>query len=417
MLVWTALGALIVLLDGAEGTTARPQTHSPIHVTSNNHEVRFPEEVVFRLDAEANTTITEVTIFYRLAGRDVSTYGRPPFSVGNDVSAEFILKTNGSDFIPSGVDIQYHYVVKDAQGNQLETEKKTFEYQDQSFDWQRLTIGQFEVVWHDVDRDRVKETAMTVLEELEAAQQMFGLKEITPMKAVIVNTRAEADRTFPLVSRAARRDHLFGGFAYSQFDLFVVLNAEVSAMVHEATHLMLDEAMGRSPRPPTWLNEGLAMYFENDESRRESAAQALRSGDLLDRLAMNSLPSKPDEVRIFYAQAETFVTYMVDTYGTDRMASFVQTMALGTNPDTALDDIYGMTIVELDQEWRRSFSSTISIARRPDPGTIFSSTLVVTAVAVMFTLAAIQWYVRKRRPIPDEEDDDEWNYWDNQSGT
>jgi hypothetical protein len=418
MLFWTTLAALIALFSGAEATSPQPQTESLIRVASNTHEVRFPDEIVFRLDAEANTTITEVTIFYRLGGQKISTYGRPPFGTGNKVSTEFVLETSGSDYIPSGVDVEYHYVIKDAQGNELETEKLSLEYRDESRDWQRLSVGEFEVVWHDLERDRVEATTQEVLDQLEPVREMFVLDKIPPMKAVVVNTRGEADRTFPPVSRAARQGHLFGGFAYGNFDLFVVLGADVNDMIHEATHLMLDEALtSPTARMPTWLNEGLSMYFERDERRREQAAQALRSDDLLDLRAMDSLPGRPDEVRVFYAQAEAIVTYMVDTYGTDTMSSLVRAIALGTRAETALGSIYGLTTDQLDQQWRRSFSPTISIARRPDPGTIFSSTLVVAAAAVMFTVAAIQWRIRKRRPITDEEDDDEWDYWNNQSGT
>lgn len=418
MAVWTIFAALIALLGSTGGFTALPQTDSLVRVTSNTHEVRFPDEIVFRLDAEADTTITEVTIFYRLAGRKISTYGRPPFRTGTDISTEFTLNTSGSDYIPSGVDIEYHYVIKDAQGNELETEKRSLEYRDESRDWQRLSIGEFEVVWHDLERDRVEATTQEVLDQLEPVREMFVLDEIPPMKAVVVNTRGEADRTFPPVSRAARQGHLFGGFAYGDFDLFVVLGADVNDMIHESTHLMLDEALtSPTARMPTWLNEGLSMYFEGDERRREQAAQALRSDDLLDLRAMDSLPGRPDEVRVFYAQAETVVTYMIDTYGTDTMSSLVRAIALGTRAETALGSIYGLTTDQLDQQWRRSFSPTISIARRPDPGTIFSSTLVVAAAAVMFAVAAIQWRIRKRRPIPYDDVDDEWDYWNNQSGT
>ncbi len=415
--IWLVVTVLVISITAFGESIAHAQTDTPIRVVSSSHEVRFPQEIVFRIDAEAETTITEITVHYRYVGRTISTYGRPTFSTGTEVSAEFAAKTRGAGFVPTGVDVEYYFIIKDAQGNQLETERTTFEYRDESFDWQRLLNGQYEVIWHDIDRERVEEATRQVLDDLEPARQMLGLEELPPMKAVIVNTRDEADRTFPFTTRAARQDHLYIGFAYGEFDLFVVLGADVNGMVHESVHLALEEVVNPNPRPPVWLNEGLAMYFEGDERRREQAAQALRSGDLIERLDMNAVPADPDETRIFYAQVETFVTYLIDTYTVDSMTFFIQALASGTDPEFALTDVYGKTIDELDQEWRRSFSSTISIARRPDAGTIFSSTLVVAAAAVMFSIAALQWYVRKRRPIPDEEDDDEWDYWNNQTGT
>ena len=93
---------------------------------------------------------------------------------------------------------------------------------------------------------------------------MLGLVTAPPMKAVILNNRREADRGLPTVSEAATRGHLYGGFAFRDYDLFVLLGLSEDGIVHEATHLMVNEAVD-SPlaRVPDWLNEGLATYFES----------------------------------------------------------------------------------------------------------------------------------------------------------
>ena len=93
---------------GYEVTSADSGSPNPIRVVSTDHEIHSPFEIIFNLEAEAIPPITKVTLFYRLSERNVKIYEYPEFQTDTHVSADFTLKTNASNYLPSGVDVEYY---------------------------------------------------------------------------------------------------------------------------------------------------------------------------------------------------------------------------------------------------------------------------------------------------------------------
>ena len=407
MAVLSVLASVFIALTaaGAPDLAPHPQQQAPIRVVSSSHEVNFPDDVVFRLRAEAEADITEVTLYYRLAKNKIQVYGYPQFTSATQVSANFRLTTSGASYLPSGVDIEYYYQMTDAQGNTLETERYSLEYRDPRYQWQELRQGELLVLSHDLSADRVGVVAANVLRRLETVKEVFGLETVAPIKAVILNSRRETARGFPFVSEAASRGHLYGGFAFRDYDLFVLAGLDEGAMVHEATHLLMGQAVG-SPlaRVPAWLNEGLATYFESDSRGREATARrAVRDRSLLSLHTMNVVPGKPGEVILFYAQSQSVVRYMINTYGTAHMASLLSAINSGKHVDEAIPQVYGLSLGELELEWKEQFAEATSVVPRPDPGTIAVSTLISGALAVALAVSLFRLISRRaRRSEPDD---------------
>ncbi|KAA1303880.1 MAG: hypothetical protein EGP03_03785, partial [SAR202 cluster bacterium] len=88
-----------------------------------------------------------------------------------------------------------------------------------------------------------------------------------PITGVIVNSRTEAEKAFPNISKAASRQHLYGGFAFSNYDTFVVIGTSMDGIIHESTHLLVAQSLNPTTRLPAWLNEGIAMHFEERQGR------------------------------------------------------------------------------------------------------------------------------------------------------
>ena len=394
-LVACAFAALAMSYSGA-GAQPVPEPLQPIRVVSSTHEIGFPTEVLFRLEAEASTEIVEVTLFYRLGRQKTTIYGYPTFARGNRVSADYRLKTAGPAYIPSGAEIEYYYVVRDADGNSVKTETLSLEYKDPSYDWQRLRMGDVLFLWHNRSRESVERAAEEVSSRLVSVKELLGLDEIGPMKAVILNNSREAAKAFPVVSQTARRFHLFGGFAFGQHDLFVLVGLNPAGIVHEMTHLLVDEAVG-SPlgRVPAWLNEGLATYFESRSSRREAAvARATRDDSLFPLRSMDSIPGQPRDVGLFYAQSWSIVNHMMTRRGEDRMSALFALLSEGNSLDGAVEGAYGMTLDELEAEWKATLSPSPAVSSRPNVGTVGTSALIGGAIAVAAVAVLVRWIRR-----------------------
>lgn len=392
--------AMAVLGSVAVDPNTDSQVREPIRVNSTSYEIDFPNEVAFRLEAEADFEITEITLLYRLGGQRVRILGYPSFTSSTRVTAGFRVKTGGASYLPSGVDIEYYYVIQDSQGNAFESERLYLEYKDPAYTWQRVQRGDLIILWHDRPRDGVVKVAEEVSRRLEPVKSLLGLETPKPMKAVIFNSSREAGRSFPFVSGAATDGHVYGGFAFGDLDVFVLSSLRSDGMVHEMTHLLMDEAL-TSPlaRIPAWLNEGLAMYFEPSPRGREVVvSQALREDRLLPLRSMGNIPGRPRDIGIFYAQSLSVVRHMMDAHGQERMAALIMAINDGKGVEEAVPEVYRMSLEELEQEWKSQLAGEPSVAPFVDPGTAGTTLIIVGAIIIASTVVAVRWLRRIFRP-------------------
>ena len=395
-----------VLVDPDRDGVDEPRAESSVRVIADRHEVDYPRAIVLRLDLESDEEIAEVTLFYHLAGKPSRVYGYPQVMVGRSVSTEFSIKTGGANYLPSGVEIEYYYRIQDSRGGVLETPHVKVTYLDPAYRWRELREGDLVVTWHDLSEERVRKVVTDAEARLRVAKEMFGLDDVRPVKAVIFNSRKESERGLPFVSEAASQRHLYGGFAFQAYDQFVLSGLSEHGITHEATHLLLGQAVS-SPlaKIPAWLNEGLATYFEaSDFGRARTVAGAARGRRLLRLRSMGAVPGRPEDVVVFYAQAWSIVTHMIETHGAERMGALLDALDSGLEIDEALRSVYGMGVDGLEAEWRALLEGSISPWPMPDPGTVGTSALITGAAAFAAVVSAYRWLVRGPAEPEDPED-------------
>ena len=412
MILLSVVAALAGLFGfhGAGGDLQAGSLNSrAITIVESTHRIEFPDRIVFTLEADAPPDVQSARLYYTVGPHDVKVYTYPVrFTNSENIEAEFIVNTGKDGFIPQGVEIEYYYVFTDSLGNRTVSDSRTFEYLDPRYDWRRLTQDDYTLIWHNLPERAVRRTAADVSIRMRAVRDLFGLEGDYDFKAVIVNSRAEADRSFPPVSDTSQDTFLYGGFAFNRYDVLVVAGLNRDSLIHELTHLMFDERLD-SPRakPPAWLNEGLAMYFEPGGGYRESDVQrAFRSGDLFPLRHMRSVPGRPDEVRLFYSQSASVVRFMMDEFGPERMDTLLTEINEGRKINEALIVAYGVGMDELDRGWRRYLAGETSIFQIRDPGALGTSALIGAALLVTTSAILIRWLKNLRRgeqPTDDEE--------------
>lgn len=407
MISYLGLTAGVVAAFTVAGGNPSPdaQQWQHIRVVSASHRIDFPDGIELRLEATADADISEVTVYYRIGGRNSTVYGYPEFEASTEIESTFTFPTSGQFYIPPGVEIEYHYVIRDIDGNSLETEPLRLEYLDPTYRWQRLHMGDLELLWHDRPRGLVGDVAADVIERSTAAKELLGISSPSPMKAVILNSAGETSRSFPNVSDAASRGHVYGGFALGEFDTFVLGSLSVDGMVHEMTHLYIDEAIeGPGVRVPSWLNEGIAMYFESGPRGRDRVlARAAVGNQLIPLRSMGAVPGRPDAIRNFYAQSWSIVGYLIDRHGEERMSELLAEIGGGSPIEIAVETVYGKSLEQLDADWRDQLSRRTNLIPRPDPGTFGTSLLIGGAVVAAILAVGFRWLRRQVTP-PDIED-------------
>jgi hypothetical protein len=409
LILLSVIAAIASLFGGGDLQTGSLNSRA-ITIVESSHRIEFPDRIVFTLEADAPPDIQSARLYYTVGPHDVKVYTYPVrFTNSANIEAEFIVNTGKDGFIPQGVEIEYYYVFTDSLGNRTVSDSRTFEYLDPRYNWQRLTMDDFTIIWHNRTERAVRSVAADVSLRMRAVRDLFGLEGDYDFKAVIVNSRAEADRSFPPVSDTSQDTFLYGGFAFNRYDVLVVAGLNRDSLIHELTHLMFDERLD-SPRaqPPAWLNEGIAMYFEPGGGYRESDVQrAFRSGALIPLRHMRSVPGRPDDVRLFYSQSASIVRFMMDEFGPERMDTLLTEINEGRKINEALIATYGVDVDELDKGWRRYLAGETSIFQIRDPGALGTSAIIGAALLVTTSAVLIRWLknLRKSNQPPDDEEE------------
>ena len=349
----TAVILLLLLTSLALFASPVVAAGDEIRVLSGGSEVRFPGNVVFNLEAEGDAGIVEVKLYYRVTPSGIWTYAYLDLAPSPHVETSFGLRLSGNNYLPPGTELEYYYSIRDAQGHTLRTRPETFVYIDDRFNWETTVAGPLTIYWHDLSEKRVREVAQEVDKSLVEVSDRLGVPLDKPMRGVIYNSRAEAREAFPYQSETITEKQIFQGFAFPGRGVFVGVGLHPRLIVHEAAHLLLDEA---TPSPtakvPAWVNEGFASYVEpGAHGYRRGSVPASPSSGLMPLRHMYSVPGAPEDIRYFYRKSENVVAYLLETYGPEKFRTFLGRLDKGKDAGDALNVAYGFDLQELDERW------------------------------------------------------------------
>ena len=324
---------------------------------SSGYDNFFPEKLVILKSFKSESPIEKIKIFYSISGSEIINYGYPVFTPSSEVTTEYTINTSGNDFLPAGVVINYYYEITDIENNVTVSESNELEYLDDHFEWERVTGRGLEIVHHGLPKDQSFNLHDKVTKRIAPIKKTF-LQDPNSfnIKGILFDSRQEASKAFQYLSDAATKKHLFGGFAYPDYDLFLVNGYNPDVIVHEITHLILGEAMGgRRILLPKWLNEGLAMYYQNNgNSRRNESRFFVQKTQSMTLNKMNSLPGKASDVGSFYRKSESVVGYLIFEYGIEKIGVLIEYLKIQGDFKSNFYRTYGIGIEELEKNWRES---------------------------------------------------------------
>jgi hypothetical protein len=175
----------------------------------------------------------------------------------------------------------------------------------------------------------------------------------TRIDAFIVGSRADMRR---ITKRATN------GVAFYRTNVIglVVTPTWSASPLHEILHVV---AMNRWGRGELWLNEGLAVYADAEAHGSDVHAAARRLRGTRNWIPLRRLVSsfREQEARFAYPEAGSFVRFIYETYGRDRVERLWRE---GTDDTRA---ILGKDLRHLERDWLRALDadSAASAKRRP----------------------------------------------------
>ncbi len=338
-----------------------------ISVLDSSAQIYFPSALTFNIEAESQNDIVKIRLHYqvdRMNYAPVTDEAWPVFIPSPKVKAQWVWDMRKAS-LPVGATITYWWTVEDSTGDMLTTPSQIIHFDDLRYNWQKETTGQITLLWYKGNQAFVDQLIAGCQEALDRLAQDTGVHLEQPV-SIYIYASAEDLRgamVFP--------QEWTGGVAFTEYGIIAIgiptneLDWGKGALAHELGH-MVTHQITYSPYGnvlPFWLDEGLAMYAEGttDPYLESVFRQAIKQHSLISvRSLASPFSAIPAEAYLSYAESQSIVTFLIQTYGSDKMLQLLNVFKEGSTYDDALKQVYGFDEDGLDTLWQKYITTAAS---------------------------------------------------------
>jgi hypothetical protein len=316
----------------------------------------FPDGITFSVSATSDSPIVELRLRYTVLPDGTDASGRPEFEEAESVEAEFELAGNRPPeiYLPPGTMIEYHWEATDADGDVGQSEEANVFYTDVRFEWQATRGEGVTVYYYSGSVDDAHEMLAAALETIATMSRLLGTEIPFGVQVWIYESPEDMRPALQRRSETYESQVITAGVRVAS-DTVLVLGADsISTLKHELTHVVTAQA-GESALGslPAWLDEGTAVYGQDDpEGFGAAVEQAIDRGSVLSVREISAYPGDPNKVNLFYGQAWSLVSFLIDEYGEEQFAQLYAEIKAGKRIESALEAVYGFGQDGLENEWR-----------------------------------------------------------------
>ena len=323
----------------------------------------FPDSVDFTLRVRGHDA-SRAELNYRLVGEPttegIQTEVDPNAS---DINLRVKLDLT-THYVPPGAQVVYYWTLTNENGDTT-TPEKTFVMSDDRYTWQSLTDAQkrVSVHWYDGDKAFGNSLLATASGALDRLEHDLAARLDRPAGIWVYSSQDELLGALP-----KNIPEWVGGRPFPELALVLaeiapddMASREIKRIVpHELSHLVLYQAT-RNPynSPPLWMDEGLAVHNQeaHDPAEETSLEETAAAGTLPPLKALSgSFGADTDTAVASYGQSGSVMDFVLNDsrYGPAKFARTVAAFKQGVTYDDALKAGLGITVDELDKEWRQS---------------------------------------------------------------
>jgi len=334
---------------------------NPIAVTNQTDTIHFPGSIDFTMTAtDTAGSISDASIYitYKDTQPAVLTrqYSVPVTRPAQNITLHWHEITGGDNFHPPGTPVEYFWYIQDTTNHLFSSAAQDFTTIDTRFSWQHLSEGLLQVNWYNRPLDFGQLLLKDANDNITRISSEDGGGLLHP-----INLWAYANNQDFHGALAPGAYEWVGGEAHPLLhEAFIsVIDSNddtlIRDMPHELTHLVFHQLVAQGPFPPTWFDEGLAVYNQlfHEPEMRARFDQALRDHSLI-RLNQISdqFPADGDQAYLAYAQSWDLIGYMYSTFGQAKMVQLIKQM---NNSQTSLDQDLTQSLgedeIHLENQW------------------------------------------------------------------
>ncbi|MBN1690344.1 MAG: peptidase MA domain-containing protein [Dehalococcoidia bacterium] len=339
-------------------TPASVSAASDIRLLDSSTEADFPNLLTFRVKAASADTITRIRLRYEV---DKKVYAPTFAEAWPELQPAHNVETTWSwdmrkGILPPGARVTYWWVIEDASGNRLTTPKKVISFDDTRHQWQKVSDQNINIYWYRGSRSFAGELLKAATDAKERLERDTGVTLEQPVHIYIYANYSD------LRDSIVSPDEWTGGVAYRGFTIISIgistnnLAWGKKAVAHELGHLMTQQVTV-SPygeTRPYWLDEGLAMHAEGEQSEvdREELRSSIEDGRIATLQSLTSpFPADSQQAYFAYAQSQSVTEYLIKNHGRDNIRRLLVLLNDGYSMDDALTTVYGFDLSGLDDAW------------------------------------------------------------------
>jgi hypothetical protein len=348
-------------------TAALPATTKPaiktqpaeVSLASSKTTTRFPDSITFAVQGSSVLPVKSLTLEYGNNKRTLAeTVNRVQLEVapGTNINASYIWEMKKTGSLPPQAEVWYQWRVKDEEERVYVSTRQSMFFEDTRYQWQQLNTAELDLYYHDQELPIIKELLEGVQSNLARIQLNTTIPQDRKIKVLLYNDYTE------LRSSGLFYNEWMGGGAFPGYNIIImVVNTESlswakGALPHEITHLIVGEAVfGPFGDIPTWLSEGLSSYSEGvmKAPDQKSLSQALQANKLLSmRSLSSSFPADSAQASLAYTESHSIVSYLIETYGWEKMRELLAVFKDGSTYDGALKKVYALDTAGLESAWK-----------------------------------------------------------------
>jgi len=349
----SVFAAAIVLAFFAFG--ASPAAAAAPTVTDGGVQNNFPDGMVFSVHAEG-VAITNVRLLYKILPDGTSASARPDFTPSAKVDATVTLGNPATLYLPPGTVIEYSWEVTDSGGAKATTEQQSFFYDDVRFQWQKVDGTGMTIYYYSGSEDDATNMHTVAEKAIADAEGLLGTTVPFDVQVWVYDSTDDMRPALQRTSPGFESQIITQGVRVATNTVLVLGNVSFDTLRHELTHVVTAEA-GESPlgHLPAWLDEGTAVHGQLDQGGyKDAIEQAINRGNVLSVREITSYPGDASKINLFYGEAWSLVSYLVDTYGDAKYAQLFADIKAGKGVDKSFEAVYGFDQDGLDNAWREA---------------------------------------------------------------
>jgi hypothetical protein len=352
--------ALVVIVMAALllGLPQQARAQSGIEITDVGVFDDFGQHVTFQARIQSSVPVQSVTLAFSDNFDEI--VRRFPVSVAEDGVLTYRFDTAQNVLRPF-VTITFWFEVTLANGETIRSDNYRVQYVDDRFTWQQQVDGSLRVHWYEGDAafgDALLEVARR---SLTAVSDLLPARLDTPLEVYVYASTSDLQSALFLGGEDWQ-----GGHANPKLGVALLAitpgpgqSIEMETLIpHELAHVLLYRSVAEGyDSLPVWLNEGIASSVElyPNPDYDQALMTASRNSSLMPIVDLcDAFPLDASRAFLAYAESQSFVRFLRDTYGAPGLFSLASAYADGLGCEQGVVRALGTSLASLDTRWRET---------------------------------------------------------------